>query len=901
MSPDSHLTSDMSAVEKKTVSEHDPEVVFSQDNLPLLIAQKQYIMLEFLHCSRKTTADDVLHFSNKLVKMTESKTMSYAYKIYTLTNSSGKTLEVMVRQTSEDADVVDKLMQVYRKMIGDDRFRGMECYMCYLPKQHVDSKYIFMYMIINLDLVRREYRMTGQLDSNTTQIVKLCAMSPYTVHHLENCDNESEYTQISPYFRLKLFDYQSKSLSWMINIETGQYRFNVPKSKYFKVTENAYVQLTGKGEDVSLLSDYIYEADYEVTETLRCRGGILADIMGNGKTVTMIALIYHNRPVHPPLLTSLIEREAYIASRATLIVCPTNIASQWYSELAKCLGDNYAGLRIIKIATRTEMGLYSLRELVSADVIITTYAWMSHKDHIGTNFLRYGRANAMLLAQKEMKQKWGNQYEYYGKINNLLFLKYNRIVYDEFHEEIDSVNKRNLMVKIMTECLRAQSIWGMSGTPLLENTAINNNLPVLLQILDSRNEVVKLDAIGRHAVYQRFIRRNERTYLPPIHYRVVSVRQSVKERQLYESSMAQPSDVLLQLCCYHNIDRLDVSGIDDIIKNQNELRQRQLIELKREAEGLEANIKQIEGILRSMNSQMKSIDELMYLIDPKHPLHTNKLVLTISQTPGLRLQVENLKMYVKYTEQLNENRAKHDKLVQGMNYYDQTLKNKIVSGGFICPITGESVGDGEVVITRDGHLFSKSAIEMLFDCASGDKIQCPVSGRVLTRADIAVVSNTQRSDEKESTNQRLYGSKITCMIEEIQQLKSGEKVIIFASWDRLLHNIGSALKSNNINHVYIKGNVAIRDRSIYEFQTNPSVRVILLSAEFGASGVNLVEATHVYIVHPFTGVDGYQYERQAIGRAYRTGQTKPVTVSFFITENTIESDLWQENKLKYGL
>ena len=86
------------------------------------------------------------------------------------------------------------------------------------------------------------------------------------------------------------------------------------------------------------MSHYVFASSSETNEVIQCRGGILGDIMGNGKTVTAIAVMYHNLPTHVPLLMSMLERDVYLPSRATLVVCPTNIVTQWESEIYKCLG-----------------------------------------------------------------------------------------------------------------------------------------------------------------------------------------------------------------------------------------------------------------------------------------------------------------------------------------------------------------------------------------------------------------------------------------------------------------------------------------------------------------------------------------------------------------------------------
>ncbi len=51
------------------------------------------------------------------------------------------------------------------------------------------------------------------------------------------------------------------------------------------------------------------------------------------------------------------------------------------------------------------------------------------------------------------------------------------------------------------------------------------------------------------------------------------------------------------------------------------------------------------------------------------------------------------------------------------------------------------------------------------------------------------------------------------------------------------------------------------------------------------------------VLDPMSGSreEAQAYETQAIGRAQRQGQTKPVTVVRFIIKNTIEHDLYLRN------
>lgn len=875
-----------------------------------LLDEKKFISFRFHFFDPNTTSyyrsltkTDVMNFSNQFVELdnyvqpisggiyTHNWHHLYLQKQILLPNKKNLQLCVYSKRTSSEFNEFNE----FQSLIGE----YPDSYQYYLGDLEEDNKTLDLIVFINMDLFVEHYKKNRFLSKNMVKIIQKYALNQYKIYKLKDCSDENEYNEISPSFKLSLFDYQKQTLNWMLRTENKDYKFMVPESSFYELGKNAYVQVVCKSTKLQedFMSQYVFESDYKSDEMVKCHGGILADIMGNGKTVTTIALIYHNQAKMMPILTSIIEREVYIPSRATLVVCPTNIASQWESEIYKCLGKSACGLKICKITTKAQMNKYDLSQIVNADIIITTYDWLTNIKHIGTNFVKKGRSTELLSEQKNNRIQCGDHYQSYPSFT-LLFIKYHRIIYDEYHEEIDSTSGQNITLYLIKHCLRARNTWGISGTPLLENEKIMKNIPDLLQIRNTQNHVYELDLISQQEVYDRFVRRNEKQYLPPIDYRVVHVKQTVKEKQLYESSLSQDTETLLQLCSYHNINSLNIQSIDDVSNFQDELRKKQKMELTEKIEEITANLKQIEAVLKALCTGLKHVSELYYLVDSTHPQHNHKLIQQIQQNPTLQLQADSVRQYRKYDKQLQTTTDDLNKLEQCMKYYDCSLKNILKDGQFACPITGEPVGNGEVVITKNGHLFSKSAIELLFEYGDGKYIICPVTGDKLGRIDISIVSN-QKEDEAISSTDRLFGSKISCLIGEIESLKPNEKIVIFAKYDKLLHTIGYALDMANINHVYIKGNINIRDKSIHEFRTNPKTRAILLSSEFGASGVNLSEATHVYIVHPFYGDDGLQYEKQAIGRAHRTGQTQPVHVSFFITENTIENEIWEKNRKNY--
>ena len=68
-------------------------------------------------------------------------------------------------------------------------------------------------------------------------------------------------------------------------------------------------------------------------------------------------------------------------------------------------------------------------------------------------------------------------------------------------------------------------------------------------------------------------------------------------------------------------------------------------------------------------------------------------------------------------------------------------------------------------------------------------------------------------------------------------------------------------------------NVTQREMAISDFQTEPSVTVMLMSLKAAALGLNLVCANHVVFLDPWFNPT---IEEQAIDRAHRIGQTRAV-------------------------
>lgn len=116
------------------------------------------------------------------------------------------------------------------------------------------------------------------------------------------------------------------------------------------------------------------------------------------------------------------------------------------------------------------------------------------------------------------------------------------------------------------------------------------------------------------------------------------------------------------------------------------------------------------------------------------------------------------------------------------------------------------------------------------------------------------------------------------------------KILIFSHWDSILLSIINGLKANNIS--YRASFVNNFTKQVNEFKDySQNVTCMCLNLKFGGKGLNLIEATHVFLVEPILNADE---ELQAIGRVHRIGQTRETFVHRFITEKTIESTIYEK-------
>ncbi|KJR82311.1 SNF2 family DNA-dependent ATPase [Sporothrix schenckii 1099-18] len=125
------------------------------------------------------------------------------------------------------------------------------------------------------------------------------------------------------------------------------------------------------------------------------------------------------------------------------------------------------------------------------------------------------------------------------------------------------------------------------------------------------------------------------------------------------------------------------------------------------------------------------------------------------------------------------------------------------------------------------------------------------------------------------------------------------KSVVFSGWTSHLDLIQLAFDSNNISYCRLDGKMSrtARTQAMDTFRDNPDVQVILVSIMAGGLGLNLTTANTVYVMEP-------QYnpaaEAQAIDRVHRLGQTREVRTVRYIMKDSFEERMLeiQNRKIK---
>lgn len=126
-------------------------------------------------------------------------------------------------------------------------------------------------------------------------------------------------------------------------------------------------------------------------------------------------------------------------------------------------------------------------------------------------------------------------------------------------------------------------------------------------------------------------------------------------------------------------------------------------------------------------------------------------------------------------------------------------------------------------------------------------------------------------------------------------ISEGHKILVFSQFTEHLKILKNTFISQGIEHFYLDGSTIDRKRVIEDFQQYRNPCVFFMSLKAGGVGLNLTEASYVFLLDPWWNP---AVENQAIDRCYRIGQENPVTVYRFITKDSIEERVSELQEIK---
>ncbi len=149
----------------------------------------------------------------------------------------------------------------------------------------------------------------------------------------------------------------------------------------------------------------------------------------------------------------------------------------------------------------------------------------------------------------------------------------------------------------------------------------------------------------------------------------------------------------------------------------------------------------------------------------------------------------------------------------------------------------------------------------------------------------------QRVDERSAKLDALLS-----MLDEVQG--SGHKALVFSQFTSFLAIVRRRLDAAGRAYEYLDGRTRKREDKVRRFQEDAGCPLFLISLKAGGFGLNLTAADYIFVLDPWWNP---AVERQAIDRAHRIGQTRPVHAYRMVARDTIEEKVLELQQRKRAL
>ena len=627
--------------------------------------------------------------------------------------------------------------------------------------------------------------------------------------------------------KTELFPFQRRAVAKMYGLETDGMRIRDVAAKYHLIgSEDHQVWMT--------CDDRLHLVDECEHLDLCFKGGIVSDEMGMGKTLTLLALCDTSPLVREDL--------ACLRPRATLVLCPAQVAMHWVNEIKK-----HTKMKSITVTTKTQFRALTVGRMFTdeIDFVIMSFNALSNPvfKHEMDYYSSYNKPEAL---RHEFNRHSRQQRMDHG-FNPHLF-NWGRVILDEYHE-LGSYPK--IIPHILS--LRAESKWLVSGTPLVDSCLFSQFIPRFF--FGDLTNIPLHDAMVAVVVETSIRSQNYEVGIPEIRETVIRIDLNKSERFIYDSIRDEGREQQLKVCAYPRLAKLfENTTVESLQEMKARTRQH-----------LEEKIAHHKATIAQLDVKIAALETVVDDTERSREGHTLS-ILKANQGywAGNLIKLQGTLQYVNHTEQTE------------------------------CVICYDELGSGPsqaipCTLKDCGHSMCEPCTKKALAHANGSYTgaKCPVC-RTSFR-----VQDTIKLCQDENPTLAQFGSKLYNLMKLLDDTKE-VKTLIFSQWDGLLREVGKCLAVHGKEVLFCRGNVTQKDNAIRRFH-EPNNNLLLLSTLNSGSGCDLSIATRVILLDTVDGqgtlISGK--ERQAIARCHRIGQRDSVQVVRLIARNTIEEEIYQ--------
>ncbi|KAI9805968.1 MAG: hypothetical protein M1825_000582 [Sarcosagium campestre] len=607
------------------------------------------------------------------------------------------------------------------------------------------------------------------------------------------------------------------------------------------------------------------------------RGGILADMMGLGKTLSVLALMLSTTDQSlawsqqvPSIAEEDDETELVCNSKATLLVSPLSTVANWEEQIKTHIKPDTVSYYIYHGPGRSN----DLATLAAYDLVITTYNVASKE---------FSKASKGLGESPLQQINWF------------------RVVLDEAH----MIREQSTWQSKACCALSADRRWAVTGTPVQNRL---DDLGALIKFL----RIKPFDQKGGFSQYiltpfkqtdpsilpkLRLLvdsitlrRLKDRISLPARRDELVRLDFSEAERNLYELFAKDSSN---EMRAVTNGSQKGLGGRTYARILQAILRLRLICAHGRELLS-EGDLKILDGMTESSAIDVDEGDgksEGLGLSREK----AYQMLRLMQETNGDKCNLCD-KQVGPSEENLEEDAPKKGDIMGHMTTCYQllctscigTYRNAMVSYQShpkyaACPLCGMTIPVD--ILTLKGSEFDE-AEQSLVGAAGNAKRQRKKMAEYKgphTKTSVLIEFLMQSQRESESRPDE-------------RPIKS----VVFSGWTSHLDLIEIALNNAGIRYTRLDGkmNRLSRTAALDKFRDDDSIPVILVSVAAGGLGLNLTTASKVYVMEPQFNPAA---EAQAIDRVHRLGQTREVRTVRFIMRDSFEEKMLELQRKKQNL